>query len=196
VARPRQVTDEAILTAARACFLAHGPSVSTTVIAKKVGLSQAALFKRFGTKDDLMIASLAPPAEPAWMKTVSSLPQEGDLRTQLITLGAELGGFLGRFVPCFAVIRAAGIDPKRLLEQFEMPPPVLGKNRIAAFLGAAMDAGRIRACDPDAVATAFMGAFQFRAFMAHLQGLPPSNAADPAYAAEVVDALLLGLKPR
>ena len=53
--RPRQFTDEDILTATQACILELGPSVSTTVIAGRVGMSQAALFKRFGTKEKLFL---------------------------------------------------------------------------------------------------------------------------------------------
>ena len=56
--RPRLFSDAEILQVARRCFLEHGPAVSTTVIASEVGLSQAALFKRFGTKQNLMLLAL------------------------------------------------------------------------------------------------------------------------------------------
>ena len=67
--RPRQFTDEQILASARKSLLEHGPGVSTAKIAKAVGMSQAALFKRFGSKEDLLIAALMPPHLP-WPSTV------------------------------------------------------------------------------------------------------------------------------
>ncbi len=57
--RPRTVSDEVILEAARSVFLEHGPSASTQAIADRLSLSQAALFKRFGTKHVLRDASFS-----------------------------------------------------------------------------------------------------------------------------------------
>ena len=62
--RPRTVSDDVILEAARAVFLEQGPGASTQSIADRLSVSQAALFKRFGTKRDLMIAALMPPVPP------------------------------------------------------------------------------------------------------------------------------------
>ena len=45
--RPRQFSDDELLQTARRCFLEHGPGVSTGLIAEELGVSQAALFKRF-----------------------------------------------------------------------------------------------------------------------------------------------------
>jgi len=58
--RPKTISDEDILTEARAAFLAEGHAVSTRVIAKRVGLSQATLVQRFGTKDALFVAAVQP----------------------------------------------------------------------------------------------------------------------------------------
>ncbi|HIK90782.1 MAG TPA: TetR/AcrR family transcriptional regulator, partial [Planctomycetes bacterium] len=60
MARPRTISDDQILQTARECFLQHGPSVATDVIADQLGVSPQALFKRFHSKQDLMLAAIAP----------------------------------------------------------------------------------------------------------------------------------------
>ena len=49
--RPRLVSDDEILDAARTCLLAHGPSVALSVIGERLNVSGPALLKRFGSKD-------------------------------------------------------------------------------------------------------------------------------------------------
>ena len=56
--RPKIKTDEQLLAAARSAFIEFGGAVSTTVIAENAGVSQATLFKRFGTKEQLMKRAL------------------------------------------------------------------------------------------------------------------------------------------
>ncbi|MEZ6127616.1 MAG: TetR/AcrR family transcriptional regulator [Planctomycetaceae bacterium] len=60
MARPRTISDDQILQTARDCFLEHGPSVATDVIAERLGVSSQALFKRFHSKHELMLAAIAP----------------------------------------------------------------------------------------------------------------------------------------
>jgi AcrR family transcriptional regulator len=59
--RPRTRSNEQLLDAARAVFLEHGVFGSTKEIARRAGVSEAALFKRFSTKAQLFIAAMAPP---------------------------------------------------------------------------------------------------------------------------------------
>src|ERR671927_1546002 len=98
MARPRQLSDEALLATARRCFLEHGPGVSTQVIARELGVSQPALFKRFATKDALLHAALAP-ARADWPRLVEEPPGEGDVREQLVAIALELSSFFERLVP-------------------------------------------------------------------------------------------------
>lgn len=59
--RPRTKSNEELLAAAREVFLAHGVFGSTREIARRAGISEAALFKRFSTKAQLFMAAMAPP---------------------------------------------------------------------------------------------------------------------------------------
>lgn len=59
MARSRSITDEQILEAARAVFLEDGFSASTLEIARRAGISEASIFKRFSTKENLFLQLLA-----------------------------------------------------------------------------------------------------------------------------------------
>jgi AcrR family transcriptional regulator len=165
--RPRQFSDADILSAAREVFLESGPSVSTTVIAERIGLSQAALFKRFGTKDDLMVQALTS-AGPFPLAGRGG-PDARPIATQLQEMADELAAFLARVVPCSAILRAAQIAPEQAFARFDVPPPIVVHRRFVAWLTAAREQGRVRdGVDLEHVALAFMGAMHIRTFLEHI----------------------------
>ena len=59
--RARTVEDEYILEAARQAFIDRGQLATTREIAEAAGISQAVLYQRFGSKDDLFFSAMAPP---------------------------------------------------------------------------------------------------------------------------------------
>jgi AcrR family transcriptional regulator len=61
MARPRTFEDAELLQFARREFLKHGIAGSTKEIARRAGVSEAGLFKRFRTKHALFIAAMMPP---------------------------------------------------------------------------------------------------------------------------------------
>jgi AcrR family transcriptional regulator len=58
--RPKTITNEEILAAARGVFRAQGHAATTRDIAQAAGISEGILYQRFGSKDDLFFASMAP----------------------------------------------------------------------------------------------------------------------------------------
>jgi len=59
--RNKQISDEAILNAAREVFVKQGYGTSTREIAKSAGISEAVLYQRFKTKLDLFFSAMIPP---------------------------------------------------------------------------------------------------------------------------------------
>ena len=59
--RNKTITDEEILAVARSLFIKEGAKASTRTLAKMVGISEAVIFQRFGTKEDLFFAAMVPP---------------------------------------------------------------------------------------------------------------------------------------
>lgn len=194
MARPRQVADEAILTAARACFLEQGPGVSTNVIASAAGVSQATLFKRFGTKEDLLFAALAPRPEHSWLDLANAGPDERPARDQLIELANAITTFFHHLVPSLMCLRSAGFTPMDMLSRFDEPPPLTARRSLMGWIDRASAAGVIAECDADAVATALLGGLQHKVFLAHVIG-DDAIALDATTVPRLVDALLAGLKP-
>jgi AcrR family transcriptional regulator len=60
--RPKTISDEALLAAARELFRAQGHAVSTRQVAESAGISEGILYQRFGNKDELFFAAMAPRA--------------------------------------------------------------------------------------------------------------------------------------
>lgn len=195
MARPRQVTDEQILETAREAFIEGGPSVSTAVIAERLGVSQAALFKRFGTKEALLVAALVPPERPSWVRMVEGGPDDRPLTTQLVEIGMAVSAFFEELVPRIMTLRSHGVCPHELYREHETPAPVSGKRAMAAWLERARGRGLIRDVDPETAAMLFLGSLHMRAFLHHIEGTPSDERPLEDQVTRLVDMLCRGLEP-
>lgn len=193
MARPRQFTDEEILTAARKAFVDAGPGASTAVIAEAVGVSQAALFKRFGTKDQLMIAALAPPSVPPFVEILEAGPDDRPLCEQIHEIASAITAFFVQIVPRLSILRASGIDPKVCFEMHDVPPPLLAHRALSAWIERAIDAGLVRSVNPMSAATAFLGSLHARPFIEFVSGHKLPGPSMKVYVKDIVDLLCTAL---
>ena len=91
MARPKTLEDEQVIDAARAAFAAHGHGVSTRRIAADIGLSQAALIQRFGSKKDLFLAAMFPePLDIAWILNGDNKPKTAGADAALLAVTERL----------------------------------------------------------------------------------------------------------
>ncbi len=194
--RPRQVTNAEILTTARECFLKHGPGVSTAVIAKLLGFSEAALFKRFKTKHDLLREALCVGIEPEWFSMLATSPDDRDPREQLLEIAKAIDTFMERLVPALWMLRASGMDPTAMFERFETPPPVKGKQLLAAWFKKLHDSDRAHVPQPDTVALAFIGALHTSNFFRHVAGDELIGVSREDYVHGVVETFWSGIAPK
>ena len=193
--RPRTKSDDEILETARSCFLEFGPGVPTQRIAEEVGLSQPALFRRFGSKQELMLQALMPPAEPPWLETVRSGVDDRPIVDQLVEVGVAASRYFGQMTPAMMMLRASGIEPRAILERYDVPPPVTAIRMLTAWFSQAMEEGRIRRLDAQEVAIGFIGTVHGRCFLQHIgAGLPVFNSVEDSIRIHC-DALCLGLLP-
>jgi len=191
--RPRQVSDQDILATARRCFLEHGPSVSTVTIAEQVGLSQAALFKRFGTKNDLMFRALLPPALPAWVEIVERGPDDRPLVVQLEEVAHHMVAFFSNFIPCMSTLRAASVEVEEVFRRYHVPPPVRARAAFIRWLEMAEARGLIRPVDHASMAEALIGGLQGHVFLSHVLGQEPDTE---RFIASWLDLVWRGLRPQ
>jgi AcrR family transcriptional regulator len=62
VTRPKTISDQELLAVARRIFREHGRTASTRAIAREAGISEGILYQRFGSKEGLFFAAMAPRA--------------------------------------------------------------------------------------------------------------------------------------
>jgi AcrR family transcriptional regulator len=193
--RPRSFSDEDLLETARRIFLDKGPGVSTTRIAEALGVSQAALFKRFATKKQLMLKALLPKAEPKWITHIAKGPDDRPVPEQLLEIVHRIDSFFSRMMPALQVIRAAGIDPDSMFDFFPGdPPPVRAHAALSSFFATLHEEGRISCEDPHATASAFMGAMHGHHNMRHMLGDRAPCTGDD-YPERLVAIFWNGMKP-
>jgi AcrR family transcriptional regulator len=193
--RPRHFTDDEMLDVARACFIAHGPGVSTTVIADAAGVSQATLFKRFGTKQELMEEALRPRRPVALLARLAAGPDTRPIDVQLHEIGLQLQALFDRVLPCAMAMWASGTPPSTVFRDPEQAPPVLTRRALSTFIRRAQEQGRMAGGDPEALAMQFIGATKELVFQRHIfrDAIP---SADPeAYVSTLIQAFWAGCAP-
>ncbi len=172
--RPRIHSTDALLNATRQCVLVHGPNVSTTLIADRAGVSQATLFKRFGTKENLFKQALRTDIVFGWIERLEAGPDiESSVRTQLDQLAKALVPFyLDNLHPILAW-RATNTWPKsidRRGDDNELLPPKRGRKALAYWLDKAQRQGRLGHFDADAMAVVYIAGCQAPAFRKYMSG--------------------------
>jgi AcrR family transcriptional regulator len=191
---------EQLLDAAGRVLEAHGPAaVTTRRIAREAGCSEGSIYNHFASKEDLLACAVNERIAgfPTRVGELAAAPGNGDLRAQLREVAELALGFYRRGTPMMAValrdaeavrgyaraVHDRGHGPWRVIE------------RLAAWLRAEQQLGRVSAAaDPEAVATALLGACLYHAFVAHSWG--PDLAPDDDLAiARAVDGVWHGLAP-
>src|SRR4051812_14921112 len=133
--RPRRISDEDIAREARAIFLSQGPGASTEKIASRLGVSQAALFKRVPTKDELLVLALCPKEPPIVLRQLPMGP-DGDrpVPQQLTELSRALLHFFHELVPGLITLRASGLQLDRIFPHGEPPAQVKLREDLTMWL--------------------------------------------------------------
>lgn len=167
--RPRESSDDQILSAARRCFFERGISVSANEIAKELGVSHTTLFNRFESKEGLMIAALGPPQEVPWVAALNDGPDEREIRDQLVAHAQVMAVYFRELQHGLSLLQAAGIDLGRVNQspnKCEVSPPHQAYLAFVGWLGRARDQGKISSCDVETVASTILGSLQGFALIA------------------------------
>jgi AcrR family transcriptional regulator len=173
--RPKTVTDQAILDAARFCAVDRGPAVSLDVIARRVGLTSPALLKRFGSRQKLMIAALRPTDPPGWVRDLATGPDERPLEEQLAELISRVLDFFSQEMPCITALSESGFPVAEIFDQAQAPAPFRSIWALSGWLKRAQERGlvdvdAIVGPDFEGVATGLLGALHGRVFLSDFMG--------------------------
>jgi AcrR family transcriptional regulator len=190
--RPKEVTDEQIVAAARRCFLQRGGGVSAAEIARELGVSHTTLFNRFGSKDALMIAALAPSEKVGWIAALEAGPNDRPIREQLVEHGTVIAAYFQELHAGLAVLQAAGVKPGRRARKGESPA-AHALRALTGWLQRAQNQGRLAKCDVDTLAATILGALHGWALTARLCGESTTAAAGERHVERFIDLLWTGI---
>ena len=189
--RPREITDEEILTRARECFLEAGPTLSAAAVARKLGISEGTLFNRFSTKEQLLRRALGVP-EPRWIELLVDNPP--NLYAQLVSVAHSLLVFFQEAMPAMNLLRAAGLRPDETDVETSEPPPKRLHRELSRWLEREQERGRLADRSPTVRAQALIGSLHAHAMMRHIWGKTMVELDDETYVRHLVDTLFHELK--
>jgi AcrR family transcriptional regulator len=192
--RPKEVTDQEILAAARRCLLERGAAVSAQDIGRELGVSHTTLFNRFGSKEALMIAALGPPEHVPWVASLEAGPDERPVRQQLVEHAKVMSAYFGELQAGLALLRAAGVAPGKVYGRHKGdPPPLQAFRALTGWLRRAQKQGRLARCDVDTLAATILGALHGWAFTARVCGQSTAPAAGERHVERFIELLWKGI---
>ncbi len=195
MARPVTISDEQILDAARIVFVRDGVHATTKEIARRAGISEGSIFRRFPTKEALFAAAVLSPPVPPWGRELDVLAGRGDPRENLIHIMQEMLGFAQEILPLIMVAWGSKPDPISSRMEGAEPAEIRDRRLLTGYLKREAAAGRLRPCNEEAVARMLFGACinYVMEQLTRKQSLP--NHKKDTFAQELVDALWMGINP-
>jgi AcrR family transcriptional regulator len=195
MSRPIKYEDEALLESLRATFLELGPGATSMELARRAGVSEGTLFKRFGTKRRLFeLAMRLPPIEDqVWFRDLLQQAGQGSLHGNLAAFAHSMMTYLAEVMPLVETLMISGFKPRDLpgLLDDEAPPQVI-QAQVGKYLEREMKLGRMRRVDGLTLTDLLLGAcFKHAYEQAHFAGLFGSETA--AEVAERIASLLVEL---
>ncbi len=195
MARPRLISDEEILGQVRRSVLELGSRVSLDVVAEQLGVTAPALFKRFGSRNALLLAALRP-TRPAFLDVLEPGPDGRPLAEQLVDLFEMMGGWFAEATPAVMALHESGVPMCDVHGAFEEALPVAIVRAMTRWLRRAEQAGVVRVPDAEATAMAMMGALQSRTIINHFLRRQAAATRDLRRDAQRLAALFIeGIRP-
>ena len=198
MARPRTITDERLLAAAREVFLEQGVSATTSAIARRAEVSEGTLFKRFATKEELFEAAMGLHEYARWRAELLAQVGQGDVRLNLEQAALAHIAEAKQLLPHLTAVFARGYSPEHnpLLQRLDNPVRH-DADAVARYLREETALGRVRPHDADVAALSVVGAIGQYIHREHL--LPRQPGREPIDAGRFVrglfDLLWPGLRP-
>lgn len=192
--RPRVIETDAILEAARDTFLEEGVGATTGAIARRAGISEATIFKRFRTKAELFFAAMGF-AEFDARREIEDLRGKASARREIEAISLRLLEYLGEMVPVLIRLLAhPGVNTAALAEKAPELPARALVEAVAEYVESQERDGRLGRRNPRAVAATIFGILHDRALLEHI-GLAPRDASSrEKFVRSFVDVLWNGIR--
>lgn len=192
--RPRTISDDVILDAARAVFMRDGSAATTADVARAAGVSEGTIFKRFVTKEDLFRCAFT--CDHAWTRDLMARVGQGEIRVQLAAIVGELVTAFRTMLPRVMMRAAhAGMAPHTLFQGMPEPPPVRALRMLAEWFAAEAELGRLRPHDPRLAARVVLGSVHNLVFHELIAPGVTGPTNDGAFREDLAELVLAGLAP-
>jgi AcrR family transcriptional regulator len=193
VGRTKTIDDIEILKYARQVFREGGHAASTREVAKAAGISQAALYQRFGSKEDLFFKAMTP--DPPDLDVLLGSYSPHDARADLESIAARLVDFFASLMPTLLhVLAHPSLGRDRLVKWHAGLPfhPLLC--RLTERFTRMRKDGLIGPIGSEQAALVFLAAVHSAALFETMSGAPPETDRRPRICA-LVATLWQGFAP-
>jgi AcrR family transcriptional regulator len=112
--RQKTISDDEVLRVAREVFRAKGHTATTREVAQAAGISEAILYQRFGSKDEMFFAAMRPWG-PDIEKLLGPADPPDDAHAYLRAVVVRLGEYFAEVIPlALRVMTHPSFDPSSL----------------------------------------------------------------------------------
>lgn len=193
MSRPPTIDDSVILKAAQDLFLKHGFKASTAQIARKAGVSEGSLFRRYKNKVELFLTAMEiKDQDTEWQEKLKHYRTgQGDPRILLGEAAHALLRHMNRMIPKFMTLRASGLKESDMKKIFSEPPPMGHLRVLTAFFSKLSAEGLVRSRHPEIQAHAFQGALMHYVMGRHKLDYIPQK--EEEYVEELLNLHLVNL---
>lgn len=173
MARRKQVSDEQLIGMARKTFLELGTQISVAVIAKRLGVTSAALFHRIGSKEELVRKALSAGIPPERVFLQAGYKPGAPPAKQLEETLVGLSRFMSSSVPAYFLMHAGGVPTPAMQKgkPFREPQLIAVRRELSAWLTQAFKTVGMTKGRAAILADAFVGTLEGHFMHAYLQGV-------------------------
>lgn len=191
--RNRTIRDEQLLQYAREVFLESGAFGSTREIARRAGVSEATLYKRYPTKAALFLAAMVPEQVDINV-IIHSFTKETEPRQVLTEIGHRILAYFRTLIPVVMhLMTHPSISMTDVTAHFKSMPEQALAEALAEHFEEANSRGTIKVDNPMATASLLVAALHSLALFELMEfhgGKNMEHAVEP-----FVDALWSGMAP-